>query len=610
MALLVAVAGCGGAVNVGSGAGEASGPAMLAATPVAAPTIATQPAPATIASGMNTVLSVVASGASSAYQWYRDGAAISGATAPVYTATLAGSYEVVVSNSGGAVVSRSATVTVTALPVIVVQPSGAALAEGASHLLRVEADGDGLRYQWYRDGGAIAGATSSRYAASAAGAYAVMVSNAAGQASSSLARISVGAVAGAPAITAGPRSLSVNSGTGASFSVAADGAGLSYQWYKDGVALPGATAATLDIATATAASAGSYSLVVANAAGSAASAPATLSVTVLDQGANTATVAAAAESFLATLEPDRRTPAATPESSGTVLFDYSLASTGQISGLAGRRHGLGLDSGVLSAAQLAAADNAIAAALDNRGIRLMKAVRRADAAYPYSIAFIGAPSASQPWVLQLGGRNLSYNISYNTAQPGATPMYAAADAGGWSGGARHAPLEAQRAAMHQLAEAIQDDSTAAAAARLSAAVSSVLMGAAGAAGSTNKNVAYPAEERGVPYTALGSAQQALVKAAIETWVNTQAGDVAGALLSVYESESALSSTYVAYGVGRNGSRADFRAGANAASANSYLRIDGPRVWLEFIVKAGEADPSRLQYQGLWRDKLADYGGGF
>ncbi len=57
--------------------------------------------------------------------------------------------------------------------------------------------------------------------------------------------------------------------------VAADGVGCSYQWYRNGVAISGATSSSLRIAdVALAASAGSYTVRVTNAAGSTTSAAA------------------------------------------------------------------------------------------------------------------------------------------------------------------------------------------------------------------------------------------------------------------------------------------------------------------------------------------------
>ena len=82
-----------------------------------------------------------------------------------------------------------------------------------------------------------------------------------------------------PVITAPPASQSIATGQAVSFTVAASGsAPLAYQWRRGGAAIAGATAATFTIAAAQAADAGSYDVVVTNAAGSATSAAATLTV--------------------------------------------------------------------------------------------------------------------------------------------------------------------------------------------------------------------------------------------------------------------------------------------------------------------------------------------
>jgi len=91
--------------------------------------------------------------------------------------------------------------------------------------------------------------------------------------------------------------------------------------------------------------------------------------------------------------------------------------------------------------------------------------------------------------------------------------------------------------------------------------------------------------------------------------------VAATLLGAYLADDALANTYVAYGVGQNGVKADFSAYPNAAASpldaqHSYIRIDGPRVWIEFIVVPGSANPNQVAYRAVWRDKLADYGGSF
>ena len=50
--------------------------------------------------------------------------------------------------------------------------------------------------------------------------------------------------------------------------------------------------------------------------------------------------------------------------------------------------------------------------------------------------------------------------------------------------------------------------------------------------------------------------------------------------------------------------------ANLSTAGSYVRIDGPRVWIEFVVQATVADKTMVHYHTIWRDKVADYGGAF
>ena len=83
----------------------------------------------------------------------------------------------------------------------------------------------------------------------------------------------------APIITGQPASQTVNVGGGATFTVTAMGIPApSYQWRKDGASISGATEASFSKANVQAADAGSYTVVVANAAGSVTSDPATLTI--------------------------------------------------------------------------------------------------------------------------------------------------------------------------------------------------------------------------------------------------------------------------------------------------------------------------------------------
>ncbi len=82
-----------------------------------------------------------------------------------------------------------------------------------------------------------------------------------------------------PVIITPPTNRNVSAGTTVSFSVTAtSGETPTYQWYKDGVPIAGATGATLTLSNVQCAAMGSYTVRVSNSAGSALSAPGALTV--------------------------------------------------------------------------------------------------------------------------------------------------------------------------------------------------------------------------------------------------------------------------------------------------------------------------------------------
>ncbi len=83
----------------------------------------------------------------------------------------------------------------------------------------------------------------------------------------------------APVVTRAPSDVTTVAGASATFSVSYTGNPVpSYQWLKNGTAIPGATAATLVIASVAAGDAGSYSVALTNSLGTVTSAAATLTV--------------------------------------------------------------------------------------------------------------------------------------------------------------------------------------------------------------------------------------------------------------------------------------------------------------------------------------------
>ncbi len=135
--------------------------------------------------------------------------------------------------------------------------------------------------QWTRNGVPIPGAETSTFALlniqpSDAGVYALVATNQVGQAISTPATLTVG-TSQPPTIEAQPSDQLIQFGATATFSTQASGtAPLQYQWQHDGTDIPGSTGATLTIGKATLGDLGKYRVVVSNAAGTVASADATL----------------------------------------------------------------------------------------------------------------------------------------------------------------------------------------------------------------------------------------------------------------------------------------------------------------------------------------------
>ncbi|MBC8095858.1 MAG: hypothetical protein H7Y43_08595 [Akkermansiaceae bacterium] len=172
------------------------------------PFIAFQPAAVTNAFGEQAVFSVIAHGSPPlGFQWMKNGSVIEngGTVSGATTATLtfskvagdqAADYAVVITNSYGRSVSRIAQLTVQD-PAILLAPTNTFATRGASVVLHATAAGtQPLRYQWFRHGVALAGATADSLTlnpvqAQNAGAYSVAVRNAQGSCTSSVANLTV-----------------------------------------------------------------------------------------------------------------------------------------------------------------------------------------------------------------------------------------------------------------------------------------------------------------------------------------------------------------------------------------------------------------------------------
>jgi hypothetical protein len=255
------------------------------------PSITMQPANQTVNVGQMATFTVVATGTPPlTYQWQRNQVSIAGATSASYTTPVTTSadngtsFRVIVTNSVTSVTSNAATLTVNRGPSIAMQPANQTVSVGQTATFTVVATGaPPLSYQWQKNQVNIAAATSATYttpvttSADNGTSFRVIVTNPVTSITSSVAILTVNSP---PTITTQPANQSVAVGQTATFTVVASGtAPLTYQWQKNQVNIPGATAATYTTPpTTTADNGASFQAIVTNPVSSITSSTATLAV--------------------------------------------------------------------------------------------------------------------------------------------------------------------------------------------------------------------------------------------------------------------------------------------------------------------------------------------
>ncbi|MFT3981117.1 MAG: M12 family metallo-peptidase [Ferruginibacter sp.] len=241
-----------------------------------APTVTTPPANVTVCAP-TTATFTVTPGATpvTSYQWQVNTGSgftnITGATTASYTTaattgTMNGyQYRVVLNGQCGTTNSAAATLTVNTPPTVTTAPANTTVCAGTNAVFSVVATGTNLTYQWQVNTGSgftdISGATGTSYTvtgvtlAQSGTQYQVIISGTCGTpVTSGPATLSVGNSA---AITGQPANLTVCVGANASFTVAATGSSLTYQWQVNTGSgftdITGATTPTLNLGAATAA---------------------------------------------------------------------------------------------------------------------------------------------------------------------------------------------------------------------------------------------------------------------------------------------------------------------------------------------------------------------
>ncbi len=215
----------------------------------------------------------------------------------------------------------------------------------------------------------------------------------------------------------------------------------------------------------------------------------------------------------------------------------------------------------------------------------------------YTVAILGDPALEGTWMLQFGGHGYAQNITYKDGVAvSGSPMLQGTEPRMWTfAGEDYAPLAQEQAVMTTLLGSLSTAQLATA--KLATPMTDLMLGA-------GKDGQFPATKAGVKLSTLSSASQNNFLLALHPWLNDLPYELKTKMLNTYTAE--MADTYISY---------SGNATANSGNPNSflmadgdYVRIDGPSVWIEFMVKKGTLFTADMQYQTVYRDHTRDYNG--
>ena len=309
--------------------------------------------------------------------------------------------------------------------------------------------------------------------------------------------------------------------------------------------------------------------------------------------ANTDEVVTAANAFLATLDADTKSAVTYDFTDNESRQTWSNFPAAQVP-----RKGVALSD--LDDDAKAAVMGLVRTMLSDDGYAQVAAVQEADdwlnansasgtdsfgSDTDYYIAVYGTPSDSDPFMIQFGGHHLARNYTYKGTTASITPDFTGTEPKTFTIGSTDVePMKEKADTLFGVFDSLSDDESAEA--ELSDNINDILMGPGVDSG------VFP-ETQGLAVSDLTDDQQQIVLDAIGAWVNDAAPGIADSLMETYESE--LDDTTIAF------------ANRDTVDGDStYLRIDGPRVWIELVNTRSQSTPN-VHYHGVYRDKTDDYG---
>jgi Protein of unknown function (DUF3500) len=206
----------------------------------------------------------------------------------------------------------------------------------------------------------------------------------------------------------------------------------------------------------------------------------------------------------------------------------------------------------------------------------------------FAIAFLNTPSLTGDWLLQFSGHHFAANFAFSKGELiGATPQFRGIEPTTYNtaGGTIVKPLGPKKEAFVALLASLSTDELKLA--KLASGFGDVTVGA----GNDGK---FPASKVGIKIGSLTLLQQSKALAAINAYVQDSDPVTAATLIAEYQAD--LANTYLSYS-----------GAGNFTTTNDYIRLDGPKVWIEFISQAGVNFPNQTHYHSIWRDRARDYG---
>jgi hypothetical protein len=302
----------------------------------------------------------------------------------------------------------------------------------------------------------------------------------------------------------------------------------------------------------------------------------------------------AAKTFLATLDGGQRAEANLPLNSTTRSNWSNLPNGVVFQNGATERNGLKL--GEMSPNQQDAALALVAAALSPSGYRKVIDIVNADETLKrpasnrvrfgraeYYVAILGAPSETQPWMIQFGGHHLAINLTLAGRGNTLSPSHTGAQPSVYRfNGETIRPLGEENDKAFALINALSDSQRKRAI--LDYQVKDVVLGPG-----HDGEVIVP---EGIRASELGERQRSMLLDLIAEWVGILNEEAARAKMAQIEAN--VADTYFAW------------SGPTSNGSAAYFRIQGPTVMIEYAPQGSSTDHIHTFY----REPGNDYGAKF